>query len=95
MAEINVLESQSIFDITAQEFGTLEELFVFLIDNDLSVNAKLTSGQKVTINKTNIGDEDVKNFVVLQNITMNNFQGDKTPPLLSGDFNDDFGNDFF
>ena len=95
MAEISVLDNQSIFDIAAQEFGTLEELFKLLIDNDLSVNAKLTSGQKLTINKTNIGDEDVKNFVVLQNITMNNFQGDKTPPLLAGDFQDDFNNDFF
>lgn len=92
---MKVLKNQSVFDIVVQEFGTLEKMFSFLIDNDFSVNAKLTSGQDVIINKVNIGDEDIKNFVVLQNITMNNDQGNKTPPLLSGDFNNDFNNDFF
>ena len=92
---LKVLQNQSIFDIVSQEFGTLEELFVLLNDNDLSVNAKLISGQDLTVNKVNVGDEDVKKFVVLKNITMNNFQGQKEPPLLSGDFNGDFSNDYF
>lgn len=92
---MKVLKNQSIFDIVVQEFGTLEELFSFLIDNDFSVNTKLVSAQDVIINKVNIGDEDIKNFITLQNITMNNDQGDKTPPLLSGDYNNDFGNDYF
>ena len=92
---MKVLKNQSIFDIVVQEFGTLEELFSFLIDNDFSVNTKLVSAQDVIINKVNIGDEDIKNFITLQNITMNNDQGDKTPPLLSGDFSNDFSNDFF
>lgn len=92
---MKVLEGQNLFDIAVQEFGTLEELFSFLTDNDFSVNAKLVSGQDVIINKVNIGDEDIKNFISLQNITLNNDQGEKTPPLLSGDFSNDFSNDYF
>lgn len=92
---LKVLEGQSVFDIQTQEFGSLEDLFVLLNDNDLSVNAKLISGQELTVNKDNIGDEDVKKFVVLKNITMNNFQGQKVPPLLSGDYSQDYNNDYF
>ena len=92
MSTVN--NNQNIFDIVTQEFGTLEELFTLLNDNNLAVNAKLISGQDLVINKINIGDENVKNFVVLQNITMNNDQGEKVPPLLSGDYGNDYGNDY-
>ena len=89
-----VQDNQSVFDIVTQEFGTLEELFTLLNDNDLAVNAKLTGGQELVVNKINVGDENVKNFVTLQNITMNNDQGEKVPPLLSGDYNSDYNNDY-
>ena len=89
-----VQDNQSVFDIVTQEFGTLEELFTLLNDNNLAVNAKLTGGQELVVNKINVGDENVKNFVTLQNITMNNDQGEKVPPLLSGDFNSDYSNDY-
>ena len=92
---LKVLQNQNIFDISTQEFGSLENLFTLLNDNSLSVNAKLISGQELTVNKVNIGDEDVKKFVVLKNITMNNFQGEKVPSLLSGDYNPDYNNDYF
>lgn len=91
---LTVLDNQNVFDIVTQEFGTLEELFTLLNDNNLAVNTKLISGQELVVNKINVGDENVKNFVTLQNITMNNDQGEKVPPLLSGDFNVDFNNDY-
>ncbi len=92
---LSVLEGQNLFDVTTQEFGTLEELFVLLDDNGLSANAKLISGQELTVNKVNIGDENVKDFVVLKNITMNNAQGLKVPPLLAGDYNGDYNGDYY
>ena len=92
---LKVLQNQNIFDIQAQEFGSLEDLFVLLNDNDLSVNAKLISGQDLTVNKVNVGDEDVKKFVVLKNITMNNAQGQKVPPLLAGDYSNDYNGDYY
>ena len=91
---LKVLQNQNLFDVVTQEFGTLEELFVLLNDNGLSVNEKLVSGQDLVVNKTNVGDEDVKKFVVLRNITMNNAQGQKVPPLLAGDYNGDYNIDY-
>ncbi|KKN36707.1 hypothetical protein LCGC14_0770950 [marine sediment metagenome] len=89
-----VQEGQNIFDIATENFGTLEQLFVLLNDNNLAVNAKLISGQELVINKINVGDENIKNFITLQNITLNNDQGEKEPPLLGGDYNADYGNDY-
>lgn len=89
-----VLEGQNIFDIATESFGTLEQLFTLLNDNNLAVNAKLISGQDLVINKINVGNENIKNFITLQNITMNNDQGEKVPPLLSGDYSNDYGNDY-
>ncbi len=91
---LKVQDGQNIFDIALQEFGTLEELFVMLLDNNLSLNEKLTSGRELIINKTNVGDEDVKNFVVLRNHSFNNDQGQGLPPLLAGDYNNDYNNDY-
>lgn len=90
-----VIGGQNIYDIALQEFGTLEQLFTLLVDNGLSVNSKLISGQQITVNKTNVGDENIKSFVVLKNITMNNDQGEKVPPLLAGDYNNDYNNDYY
>lgn len=92
---LKVLEGQSLFDISTQEFGSLEDLFILLTDNNLAINDRLTSGQDLVINKTGVGNEDVKKFVTLKDITMNNFQGQKVPPLLSGDYNSDYSNDYF
>ncbi len=90
-----VQDDQSVLDATIQAFGTLEELFTLLNDNSLNVNSKLTSGQDLTINTINRGDENVKDFVVLKNITYNNAQGQSVPPLNAGDFSDDYSNDYY
>ena len=92
---LKVLDGQSLFDIATQEFGSLEDLFVLLTDNNLAINERLTSGQDLVINKTGVGNEDVKKFVTLKDITMNNFQGQKVPPLIGGDYNNDYGIDYY
>lgn len=73
MSILRVQEGQNIFDIVLQEFGTLEELQRFLLDNDaIGVNDDLTSGQEVEINSTNLGDEDVKARYIKLNFVTNN-----------------------
>lgn len=86
---------QSIFDIVLQEFGTLESLFIFLDDNNLSLNDRINASQELTANSVNVGDENIKDFVTLKNITMNNSQGLTTPPLLGGDYNSAYNNDYY
>ena len=88
-------ENQSIFDVVAQEFGTLDELFTFLVDNNLNANSKLTSGQEIIINKVGKGEENIKSFIALGRIVFNNDQGKALPPVLSGDYNNDYSNDYF
>lgn len=87
-------KNQSIFDVSVQEFGNLEELFTLLDDNNLTLNTKLVSGQDLLINKTNTGDENVKDFISLNNLTLNNNQGISVPPLAGGDYNSDYSSDY-
>jgi len=90
-----VENNQNIFDVALQEFGSLEETFKMLSDNNLTFNSKLQSGQELIINNAELGDNNVKNFVTLQKITYNNDQGLFVPPLVAGDFNSDFNQDFY
>ena len=85
-----IQEGQNIFDVTTQKFGTLENLFDFLSDNDLFLNTKLKSGQEILINNSNKGDENVKSFVSLNALIFNNNQGRSLPPVFGGDYNNDY-----
>jgi len=87
--------NQNIFDLVLQEFGSLDHVFTMINDNDLTFNSKLKSGQKLNINNTGLGDNSVKNFVTLQKVKYNNDQGIFVPPLVAGDFNSDFNQDFY
>ena len=90
-----VKDNQSIFDVVVQEFGTLDELFTLLVDNNLNANSKLISGQDIIINKIGKGEENIKSFITLGGIVLSNDQGKALPPVLAGDYNFDFSNDYF
>jgi len=49
MKEITVLNNQSLFDISVQEYGTIEGVFEIALANGLSVTDTLTAGQKLII----------------------------------------------
>jgi hypothetical protein len=57
MAKLNeyrkLIESgQDVFDLALQEYGNIEAIFIFLIQNDLDVEATLTQGQSLLFEKT-------------------------------------------
>ncbi len=87
-------KGQSIFDVNMMLFGSLEELFTMLNENGLTLNSKLVAGQEITATTTNLGDEDIKNFVILKDIPYNNSQSDGLPPLFEGDYNVDYNGDY-
>jgi len=89
-----VRDDQNLYDVTLQEFGTLEELFVVIDDNNIDVNKRVAAGQDLITNNENVGDESVKGFYKLNAIFPNNNQGTGLPPQIAGDFNNDFNNDF-
>jgi len=49
MKEITVLNNQSLFDISVQEYGTIEGVFEIALANGLSVTDTLVAGQKLKI----------------------------------------------
>jgi hypothetical protein len=88
-------DDQNILDITLSQFGTLDHLFTLINDNGLTFNSKLSSGQELIINNSGVGNNNIKNFVILHKVSYNNNQGASVTPLDGGDFNIDFSNDFF
>jgi hypothetical protein len=62
---------QSLFDITVQKFGRIDELINVSNDNSLSISELLETSQEIIIENYK-GNEKVKNAIALQNITLNN-----------------------
>lgn len=89
-----VLSGQSIWDIALQEFGDLEYTFNIVDDNSLNFNSKLQSGQNITINNSNLGNNDIKNFYKFSGKLLNNAQSEAMPPNVGGDYNNDYNNDY-
>ena len=75
-------------------FGTLDELFTMLNANGLTLNSVLVAGQEITVTTTNLGNEDIKSFVILGNISYNNLQSSNSPPNAAGDYNADYNIDY-
>lgn len=63
---------QSLFDITAENFGTLDNLINVIVDNQLSLSANLQVNTEIEINNENLGDADIKNAILNQGLEYNN-----------------------
>lgn len=90
----NVLSGQNIWDIALQEFGDIEYVGNLISDNNLSFNSKLQSGQQITINNSNIGNNNIKNLFIFSGLKLNNNQTEAMPPSIGGDYNNDYNNDY-
>jgi hypothetical protein len=62
---------QSLFDVTVQNFGRMDELVSVSKDNNLSISDLLETSKDLVIGDYE-GDEKVKDAILLQNITLNN-----------------------
>lgn len=70
----SVGQGQSIFDITLERFGTIEEVFEIIDSNGFTFNTLLNSGQQLNISNFGKGNEDIKDFYKRDNIRPNNDQ---------------------
>ena len=61
----------------------------------MNFNSVINPGQEITINNSNVGDDEIKNFVTLNNYKFANNQTQMLPPLTAGDYNNDYNNDYF
>ena len=78
--EIVVRNRQNIFDIALQYFGSLDFMSTIIIDNNLTWNANLETGQRLLINNEGLGRQDIKNFFVLNNLQVVNGVAVKSDP---------------
>lgn len=87
MKVIRVNEGQTINDISIQEFGSVEFVATLCKDNDISINDNL-AGIELIINSENLGNEKVKDFMLLNRIYPNN-QFDDIEEIINFVFEDD------
>jgi len=64
-------EGQTVFDACMHGYGDLEYLYIFLKDNDLTVNSVLGAGQELITDDT-VGNIKIKEFIITNNIVLNN-----------------------
>lgn len=70
--EIIVREGQNIFDLAIQYFGDSSFAATLIKDNNLTQSAALTAGQKLYINTTVSGNQEVKDFFELSEAVVQN-----------------------
>ena len=71
MKLITVLEGQTIADISIQEFGNTEFIATICKDNDVGLNDNL-AGLELIINSEGLGNQKVKDYILLNKIKPNN-----------------------
>lgn len=63
---------QSIFDIVAENFGTLDNLIDVAVANQISLSGNLQVNTPIEINSENLGDVNIKKSILNQSLTFNN-----------------------
>jgi len=68
-----IKQNQNVFDLTLQEFGTLENMFSdVLIPNKLDLNRTLKSGQELNIDAKGKQERKIKSKIEEQRLIMTN-----------------------
>ena len=70
----SVKEGQSIFDITLERYGNIDEIFEIIETNGFTLNTLLNSGQILNVSNFGKGDEEIKDYYKQNNIKPNNDQ---------------------
>jgi len=92
MEKHTIQDRQNIFDAGLQLYGDVEQIFDFLVKNDISLDSSLRAGD-VILYDDELGNENVKDFIKTEGVIYNNSQ-DSMFIIEEGDFNDDFDNDY-
>jgi len=69
---VRVQTKQSIFDITLQSFGQLDNLVQVCKDNNISISEELEVKQQLIINSEKEGNQKIKDFYLLNSVKPNN-----------------------
>jgi hypothetical protein len=63
---------QSLIDVVLQYFGDLNYLVKVAHDNNIAVTSPLEVGTELTIDNEGLGNQEVKNAIIEQNLQFNN-----------------------
>ena len=55
MALYTVRQNQNIYDVVVQKYGDIQQVFKFLIDNNIDLNTDLKVGQQVIVQPDGFG----------------------------------------
>lgn len=69
---VKVRDKQSIFDITVQQFGQIDDVVQVSKDNDVSVSGVLSTNTDLVIDSDGQGNNDIKKAIIEQGLSMNN-----------------------
>lgn len=67
---IKIVENQSVLDAVTQHFGTLEEVFVFCLENGLSITDDLQSNDVLTLPAAINTQTEASNYFAEKNIKL-------------------------
>ena len=63
---------QSLFDVSSENFGTLDNLITLSNDNNISLSKYLKTNTELLIDNENLGDADIKKQIIDDSLTFNN-----------------------
>lgn len=70
---MNSKTKQSIYDMTVENFGQLDNIVQFVRDNNFNfIDQVVTDTELIINNSTGIGNERNKDAIILQQLTFNN-----------------------
>lgn len=90
-SETHIINGQSLFDLALQEYGAIEAVFDVMENNNISnINSPISDGDKIVI-KGEIVNPSIASYYKENNIKV--VSGSSL--VIYGDFNTDFGTDFY
>lgn len=69
---VTVKHKQSLFDITVQNYGNMDNLVSDSNANGIPISDVLNTNQSLIINNENKGDQEIKDKIITQKLSFNN-----------------------
>lgn len=74
----NVKYRQSLFDVAAEQYGTLNNVVNIVRENELDFDVVLSTNQQLDFDPTNFGFDDIKKKIRINEWEFNNNQVEET-----------------
>jgi hypothetical protein len=69
---VNLKYKQSLFDVTVEKFGQIDNLVEVSNDNNKSISEALQTNEEIIVNNDNKGDQEIKDEITTRKLSFNN-----------------------